>query len=134
MSAVAKLARRALLGRVLGGAAMAPLLPHMAARAAADNIVALTVPMDGASNVTWRLSVPGERLSRFCDEASASRREIERAAMHRLGGLEPDLASLQSVSYARKATMQRQRDRAAYEANESWLAGLRRSLGIEDQG
>lgn len=123
------LSRRAALGRLIGGAAAAPLLGPTLINA--DKAMAMHGAIAGANfgssqpaampvqDPDWLIKKPIMDLLR--------RRETEAniKMVHRLGAFDADIASLNSVAYGQRVRMQIKRDAAA----RSVLDDLRQKLG-----
>lgn len=123
------LSRRAALGRIIGGAALAPVIAQDAARSATHASIGQSLmgfdryggaPVsDSGQSVDWILKRPLRLLYNQRDAEATER------LMWRLGPFDPDIACLESVSYGQRCRMQRTRDRAT----KSVLDDLRKQLG-----
>lgn len=123
----AMMGRRAALGRILGGAALTPMVAKATAAGAIQESVTKSLigasqygpPMSGDTDPTWLLQKPLRRLY------SAKQGAVCARVAFRLGPFDPDIACLESVSYGQRCRMQKTRDDAA----KTILDDLREQLG-----
>ena len=129
------LGRRGALGRMLGigaGAALAPFadkLPNLppAATPSVWPPDALKYIGGAAQGVNpTPLSAAAQLLN---DEARAFERRMEEAHQYRHAGMDPDIASLRSVSWASKGRMQRERNESMKTLGKSLWERFHKAAG-----
>lgn len=126
----AALSRRAALGRIMGGAALAPTLAqNLASSAISAQATAPLKPLTEGAMVPPSASPISEAEHLLRKPLrwlhAKTQGDFQDRVMYRQGPFDPDIAALNSLPYASRVRMQQHRDKAT----RSQLDGLREKLG-----